>query len=233
MTLVAIDGVLQSKESYTIEPNSSVLVLDAALPAGRWIYVISGQGGTFVPQSYVDDAVASRTSKTYVDTELGKKIDKSGGEFTGPITVQEPTQAMQPVTKQMFDALPDDLATEAYIDASIGTKANAAEVQAALDFKIDDAEKGAPNGVTENDENGFIKTYQFPESVFNDDKSFSKFGVLAEGEGQGRWFPRHPGTLRGVLGFVAEEPEGQDIRVDIRKHMWDENGVETTVSLLW
>jgi len=75
LTLVMINGVLQKSSTYSIPPNSSVLTLNDALPAGAWVFVLSGQGGTFIPQSYVDTQLAQKANTTTVNTALGTKMD--------------------------------------------------------------------------------------------------------------------------------------------------------------
>lgn len=74
LSLVHVDGRIINPSTYTIE--ESILTFDTPPAAGAWIYVVSGQGGTFIPQSYVDQAVAPKPSKTYVDTKLNGKADK-------------------------------------------------------------------------------------------------------------------------------------------------------------
>lgn len=228
LTVVYVDGVLRQPTTYTID--RSVLTLNQPLEAGRWIYVLSGQGGTFIPQSYVDNSVAPKADKNTVDLQLAAKADKVGADFTGPITVQEPTAPMNPATKQMFDTLPS-IATPDYIDAAVNSKADQIWTQGQLDTKINLTSKGSPNGVPNLDNTGKVVSSQIPVDAFKGDKSLYKFGTLTVGEGQGRWFPRIPGIIRGLIAHVPSAPDGSSIQINLLKTYINELNAVVTVSL--
>jgi len=124
---------------------------------------------------------------------------------------------MNPVTKQMWDTLPE-IATPDLIEALATGKADAAAVTAALNAKVDKSAMGMPDGTAQLDADALLELFQFPEVVFNDDKSFSKFGALTTGPGQGRWYPRYPGIIKGVLGYLELAPQGAPVTIDIRKN---------------
>jgi hypothetical protein len=215
LTVVYLDGTLVKPSLYTI--NGSQLTFAAPLAANRWVYVLSGQGGTFIPQSYVDDQLILKADQITVDAQLAAKMDKAGGNFTGPVNVQTPTGAMNPITKQMWDALPD-IATPDYVDAAVATRADAAATTAALDTKVDDNTRNLPGGFPGLNGNGDVAPAQLPESVYLGSESFSKFGLLTTGAGQGRWYPRQAGILKGMLAYVEVPPEGANLLIDVRKN---------------
>lgn len=104
LSVVVVNGRIQDPSTYTID--RSVLKLNTPLAGGEWVYVLSGQGGTFIPQSYVDDLVKGKADITSIVNLLQGKADKTGTSFTGEVNIQEPTRPMNPVTFQMWKTLP-------------------------------------------------------------------------------------------------------------------------------
>jgi hypothetical protein len=215
LTLVIVDGDIQNPSTYTID--KSVLMFDAPLAAGRWVFVISGQGGTFVPQSYVDDNLATKANTASVNAAFNNKADKAGVDFGGPITVQEPTEAMNPVTKQMFDSLPE-IASPEFVEAAVENMVTQGTFNTALENLIPLEEKGNADGVTENGPEGTIKMYQIPSAVFYNKVDLEISGELVDGDTASGFRERFDGAIDTLLVDLGEAPEGSALRLNILKN---------------
>ena len=216
LTLVAINGVIQNPSTYTID--RSILTFTNPLPSGSWLYVVSGQGGTFTPQSYVDDVAATKPSREELDNALATKANKSGAAFTGPITVQEPVAAMNPVTKQMFDTLPDDIATIDYVDDAVGDMVTLATFNTAVSNLLGEDDKGMADGITENDGNGKVKLTQMPLQSVYFAKSVEISGVLAANQLVETWREKYAGIVSSIVVSLGAAPTGAPLRINLTKN---------------
>ena len=214
LTLVVIDGVIHNPDTYTID--KSVLILDNPIPAGRWVYVVSGQGGTFVPQSYVDDVAAQKANAETVTTQLNAKASKSGADFTGHITVQEPVNAMNPATKQMFDSLPD-IATPDYVDDAVASMVTQEVFDTTVEDLVSIEDKGVANGVTENDEDGKVKSSQVPLYLLYNKTDVYIIGELTVGKTGSMWRERFSGVINTILLHIDVPSVGDDVKLNIMR----------------
>lgn len=215
LSVVVVNGRIQDPSTYTID--RSVLKLNTPLAGGEWVYVLSGQGGTFIPQSYVDDLVKGKADITSIVNLLQGKADKTGTSFTGEVNIQEPTRPMNPVTFQMWKTLPP-IATPAYVDGKVDGKATVGQLNTAIANLLPSSTRGSSNGVAGLDENRNVFLYNLPDTALRRDKSFFHRGVLTVSTIPQRWFPRDAGILQGMIAYAATAPTGAEIVIDIRRN---------------
>lgn len=215
LSLVYVNGVVQSPGSYTIDRN--VLSFNFPLMGGEWVYVLSGRGGTFVPQSYIDDVMSTKADSLAVINLLKGKADVTGVNFTGIVRVQEPTDPMSPVTKQMFDSLPP-IATPNQLISGLNLKADKTTLDTIIANMLIVDHKGASNGIAELNAQGDIKENQYSDFVLLKEKSFYFSGALTIGVKPQVWWPRQSSILKGILAYVNTAPLDQSIIIDVRKN---------------
>ncbi len=219
LSVVVVDGRIQDPNTYII--NRSLLIFNAPLVGGEWVYVLSGQGGTFIPQSYVDNALATKADALSVVNLLAAKADKSGTAFTGEVTVPEPVNPMNPVTLQRFNSLPTDIATITYVNGQTVEKATVDQLNTAVANLIPLSQKGASGGIAALDVNGDLENYQIPSHLLTKEKDLHTphAGTLAVGTANTTaWKTRNAGFVKALQVWTETAPVGADIIVDILKN---------------
>lgn len=215
--LVFLDGLLITSFSA----SGSSIYFDPPLPGGKSLVVYSGQGGSFVPTSYVEGLVSGLASRSELEAAVSPLLPLSGGNLTGYLSLHaDPTEPMHPATKQYVDGFvsPEELSQE--LSSALADKPSRPEVESLLSSKMDLAMRGSPGGVAPLDDGGYLPAWSLPESVRIFDKNFFYAGPLApDAPGSaGLWFPRAAGSIRGVVVSLGTPSSGGGVSLNVQKN---------------
>lgn len=192
VSLVFVAGDLRTDYSYT----GSTLVLEVPAVGGEQVVVFSGQGGTFIPQSYVEGLVQGLVSQSYVDNRLSYKLSTTGGNMTGHVKLaSDPTDPLHPATKQYVDARLDPVALLADVDTRLAARATTDYVDSAFANALHRDELNY--SVAALDAGGTLVPWQVPDYVRQREIFFPRTGTIAVGGPRvdQSWYPRQSGFI--------------------------------------